>query len=138
VNPEVVPPAATTFTGTFIVKFSIMVKSAIATTTPILCQVDASVVDQSTTTLQVANEIEETASLGATRGTGTASCTVTIPYSWLLSFGSTDTVTLSYILAAEGTGVATSALVRTSAQDIARIPVPKTGTTTNESVSATL
>ena len=39
-NSEVVPPAATTFTGTFIVKFSITVKSAIATTTPILCQVE--------------------------------------------------------------------------------------------------
>jgi hypothetical protein len=124
------------FTGTVVVKFSITVKSSISTSTPIVCSVDAIVVDQNTSTFQIANSIDESASLGAIRSSNTASCTVTIPYSWRLSFASTDTVILSYSLFIEGP--TTTSLNRISSQDIATIPIPKTGMTTNESVSATI
>jgi hypothetical protein len=135
-NPEALPAAATKFTGTFVVAFSITVKSSIPTSTPIVCTVDASVVDQSPSTFQIANEIFESANLAATRSSKTASCTVTLPYSWLLSFSSTDTVSLSYILEAQGTTAGSAG--RYSSQDIATIPIPANGATTHENVSATL
>jgi hypothetical protein len=134
-SSSAVPAAATRFTGTFVIKFTITVKSAIPTSTPIVCTANASVFEQNPSTFAITNDIEESADIGATRGAGTASCTVTIPYSWLISFPATDTVTLSYILAAQGS-TATSAS-RNSSQYIAVIPIPKSGTTTNETITAT-
>jgi hypothetical protein len=51
------------FTGTFVVKFSITVKSSIPTSTSIVRTVDASVIDQNSTPLQIANQIFESANL---------------------------------------------------------------------------
>jgi hypothetical protein len=104
-------------------------------TTPIVCEVFADVADANRSSFQVVNSIFEFASLGAIRSSNTASCTVTIPYSWPLSFASTDTVALSYQIIAEGTTAGSAG--RESSQDIATIPVPANGATTNESVSAT-
>ena len=72
--------ATTTRTGTIQVTINITVKSAIST--PILCQ--ASVVASDAT---LATQYIETATATASRGTTTATCTVNVPYQWVLGTG---------------------------------------------------
>ncbi len=129
------PAATTVFGGTFVVTFTITVKSAIATSAKISCSVTASLIDAETTNPSI---IEEEAAVVATRSGSTATCTVTIPYSWNLATGSTDKVTLAYSLVAPVEATATTAFPqRLSTQDIATISVPANGKTTDETVTAT-
>lgn len=126
--------AATTFTGTIVVNFTITVSSAIPTTDKISCLVSASLFDTAST-----KSIEETATVAATRSGSTATCKVSIPYSWGLTSATTDQVSLNYVISAPGLFTATNGLPsRTSTQSLGHIPVPKTGTTTTESVAATI
>jgi len=85
-----VPPPAT-FGGKFVFNFTITVSSTLASTAKILCEASASTEDAATL-----NFITETASVTATRSGSTATCTVTIPYSWNLSSSTTDKVSLTY------------------------------------------
>jgi hypothetical protein len=126
--------AITTFAGTIVVNFTITVSSAIPTTDKISCFVSAAVFDTMTT-----NAIEETAGVAATRTGTSATCKVSIPYSWSLGSASTDSVQLSYEISAPGLLTASNGLpLRTSTQSIGHIAVPKTGTTTTETVTATI
>ena len=85
-----VPPPAT-FGGKFVFNFTITVSSTLASTAKILCEASASTEDAATL-----NFITETASVTATRSGSTATCTVTIPYSWNLTSSSSDKVSLTY------------------------------------------
>lgn len=126
--------AVTTFTGTIVVNFTITISSTIPTTDKISCIVNASVFDTGST-----NSILETAAVAATRTGASATCKVTIPYSWPLVTGTTDQVSLSYQISAPGLFTATNGLpLRNSVQTFAHIAVPKTGTTTTETVVATI
>jgi hypothetical protein len=118
-------------TGKFVYNFTIMVKSTIPASDVIECVGSASVFDTSGRTM------EESAGVAATRGAGTASCTVTIPYSWPLAGASTDMVNLSFTINTPVSG--TSPLPnRLSTQGFATIHVPASGSTTTEAISATI
>jgi len=130
------PPALTTFTGKFVVTFTITVSSTIASTTKIGCQFDASLDDVS-----VGNFITESAANDVTRGTGsTVICKATIPYSWNLASASTDSIALSYTITSPvAISVATAEFpLRISSQSLPPMKVPTSGTTTNIAVAATI
>ena len=134
VDENEIQDAVTTFTGTIVVNFTITVSSTIPTTDKISCLASASVFDTGSS-----GAIEETAAVAATRTGATATCKVTIPYSWPLVSGTTDQVSLTYEVSAPGLFTATNGLpLRTSTQSITHIAVPKTGTTTTENVAATI
>jgi hypothetical protein len=101
VRPRISTRALSTFAGKFSISFTITVGSAISTTTPIACNVSASVDDVNTTTFVTSNIISDEASITATRLSATsAKCTVTFSYSWQLGNAGTDKVELSYSLTA--------------------------------------
>lgn len=129
-------PALVTFGGSFVVSFTISVKSSIASTAKIACSVSATVVDNAAS--GAPNIIEEQAAVLATRSGTSATCTVTIPYSWNLGTSTTDKVTLSYNLSAPAEATTTTLYPqRLSLQNIATIAVPANGKITNEAVTAT-
>lgn len=78
-------PPPTTFGGKFVFNFTITVSSTLASTAKIGCEVTASLEDAASL-----NSILETASVVATLSGSTASCTVTVPYSWNLSSSTSD------------------------------------------------
>ncbi len=134
--PIVNPAAVSVATGTIVTNFMITVKSAIASTVPITCNVAANVTDIGA---GGSNIVLEQAAVVATRGTGTAKCTVTIPYSWNLFNRSTDRVQLTYQISTYNPSTAAGTLAaRTTSQYIANIAVPATGATTTETVIATM
>ena len=138
-QPIASPAAISIVAGKLVVNFTITVASTIPGTTGILCSVTASVSDISKTTFQVSNAIVEEAAVTATRSSPTAAkCTVTIPYSWRLANPTTDTVTMSYTLFTIGTSQQQFALRSSTQFVVPPILVPKTGTTTTESVAATI
>lgn len=128
------PPATTTFTGKFVVNFTITVSSAIASTRQIGCAAGASLLDTGAT-----NAIVEEAVTAVTRGTGTTvTCSVTIPYSWKLASAGTDTVRLSYAIISPVDFATPAGLFprRQASQLLASFKVPVSGTTTTKAVSA--
>jgi len=119
--------ALTTAGGTFVVTLTITVKSLALSS--ILCSVDVSVSD--------AHTYFETASVKATGTGATRTCKITIPYSWQLVTPASDTVTISYGIAATGT----NPLTRGSTSSIFLLPplkVPANGATTNETAAGTI
>jgi hypothetical protein len=71
------------------------------------------------------------------RGTGTTvTCSVTIPYSWKLASGGTDTINLGYsvVSLADPTTPLAEFPRRASTQRLGSIPVPVSGTTTTRAV----
>jgi hypothetical protein len=124
-------PLIAATTGKFVYNFTISVKSTLPASDVIECSGSASTFDTSGRTM------EESAGVAATRGTGTATCSVTIPYSWPLAGASTDMVNLSYTITAPVGG--TSPLPnRLSVVGFATIHVPPTGSTTTEVITATI
>lgn len=118
-------------TGKFVYNFTISVKSTIPASQVIECLGSASVFDTSGRTM------EESAGVAATRGASTAACTVTIPYSWPLAGAGTDMVNLSFTINTPVSGP--SGLPnRLSTQGFATIHVPPSGSTTTETISATI
>ena len=127
---DVPPPAATG--GKLVFNFTITVSSALASTTKIFCTASATVLEATL------SEFAESASVTATRSGSTATCTVTIPYSWNLSTVSTDRVSLSYTIIA---GVPTTTIplaTRTSEHSLPPISVPANGATTTATITATI
>ena len=138
-QPITSPAAVSTVTGKIVTNFTITVASAIAQTTPISCGVEATVPDENKATFTLSNDVIETAAVIATRSSATAAkCTVTIPYSWRLSNPTTDTVQILYQIGTIPSASTPGLTLRFSSQFIAIIPVPKTGTTTTETVAATI
>jgi hypothetical protein len=125
-------PPLTTYTGKFVVNFTITITSAIPTTTTIACNASATVVDAS-------GQLADSLSTSATRSGSTASCSVTIPYSWSISSAS-DLVYVTYDISAPPQPlVSTSAFPRRySSHPITTITVPATGSTTTYTIAATI
>ena len=133
-DADAIAAATTTFNGKFVVAFNINVQSNVPSTYKIGCQVSATVLDVGS-----GNTILESAMVVATRSGTTATCTVTIPYSWGLASAATDKVMLNYLITSPVMATATTALPsRTSSQGIGQIAVPANGSTTNKSVNATI
>jgi hypothetical protein len=126
-----------TYTGTLEFEFTITVDSKIPSGQEVDCEATASLADEGT----YENVITEEASAIATVSGTTATCKVKIPYSWSLANATEDEIALNYQLAIVPTSITneTDALpVRRSFQNLAPIAVPKTGTTTTETVDATI
>lgn len=134
--------AAAPVTGTFVAKFTIKLVTPVPSGSQVLCELNANLFEENTTTGTVSNEIEEDAAAKATVSGSTASCTVSIPYSWTLATPSSDTVNLGYYLyIVNPTGANESALTRSSTQFLpgaGSIKVPASGTTTTYTVNSTL
>ena len=123
-------PLIATSSGTFVFKITIMVKSALPTSDVIECIGSAS-------TFDVGRAISESAGVAAARAGGIATCTVMLPYAWSLNNSSTDMVSPSYSIQVPVSG--TAALPnRFSTQTLVPIHVPPGGSTTTETISATI
>jgi len=137
--------ATTPTTGKFVFNFTITVNSAIPKNGVIGCDASADVFESTT-----GQFIHESASALATHVSGTTwTCSVSMPYSWVLSTPSTDKATLSYHLAiveafqitasnATASTVVAPIPTRESNQNIGSINVPLNGSTTTETVTATI
>ncbi len=130
------PVTTVNYSGSFVVNFTITVKSTIAATKNIACTVSALVLDSGS-----GNTITEIAGNAVVRGSGsTVACTATLPYSWNLATGTIDKINLSYSVQepAAITSAAQAYPNRTSSQSLGTMSVPTTGTTTTINVSSTI
>ena len=138
------PAAVTATTGTLVLKLTITVDSAIPKNAVVGCAADTTVSGDSSGFYS-----DEHASAVATLVSGkTYTCTMTIPYSWLLASPATDKIAITYtpsidygyqVTATNGTSVAVQPIVvRSAQQPFGSISVPANGATTTEDISATL
>lgn len=127
-------PATSPFGGTINFNFTITVKANITSTAKIQCTGMATVLD-----LSAQNEILEQASVLATRSGTTATCAVTIPYLWNLASGTTDKLTLGYIISAPSEAALTASLPSRNSEQLAfaTISIPANGSTTTETLTPT-
>ncbi len=126
-------------TGSFVVNFTINVKSVLPSTDTIACLVDIVVSDATTTASP--RFFNESAAVAATGTGATRLCKVTIPYSWALTTASTDMVSIDYTITAPGLFISTTNALPfrlSSLTPLAVIKVPASGATTTETVTATI
>jgi len=118
--------------GDFAVTFNISVKSSIPSTDTIACTFNASVYETTT-----GKDFTDSMTVAATRSGATATCKLTMFYSWPLTSPTTDLVNLTYTVSAGGTG---SAVLpnRESFQTLSSIKVPAVGATTTEIIASTI
>ena len=117
-SPEAVA-TGTLITGELKIMGTITIVSpSINSTTPVNCTATGFVSDKN-------GPITETASSPAARSGATATCTVLVPYEWLLQTPTTDIVTLSVSVSA------LSASARVHTRQLATFVVPANGTTTS-------
>jgi hypothetical protein len=142
ITPDLDLPAVAPTTGTLVFKFTITAKSPVPKNGIILCSAAGAVIETSFSADEGGFGI-------ATLASGsTYTCSVSMPYSWLLNSPGTDKIILSYkaevfealqVTATNGTGTAVASTAgRFSSQTTASIPVPANGATTTETVSVTL
>jgi hypothetical protein len=118
-TPEVAA-ASVLVTGTLKVTGTVTILSpSIGPTTPVTCGATAVVATDAN------GPITETATSLATRSGATATCTVLVPYEWLLQSAAVDRVVLSVSVSS----VSTSQRVHT--RQLASFNVPANGTTTS-------
>ena len=138
-DAEVLAATAATFGGKLVFSITITIASSIPTSNPIGCEATATIDDVGSA--GAGPLIEEFAAVAASRSGSTATCTVTIPYSWTLLNGSTDTVQLSYVVSSPVTafvGGSSGLPARVHSQTIGSIKVPLNGATTTETIKATI
>jgi hypothetical protein len=133
-----VPAATSTATGKLVFTFTVTVSSTIPANSILVCTAGAS----------VEGYTQKAIGIVKTPVAGKNTCTANMPYSWVLATESTDKISLSYsaevdygyeVTAENGAGT----LVQLAFSDkvtgnLTSISVPKTGTTTDEAVSATI
>jgi hypothetical protein len=125
--------AITPTTGTFVYSVTITVSSALPTTATITCDLSGGTDDLVSGVYS--NEVEVTAK----RTGNTATCTLTMPYSWDLADASKDTVELDLgITATNGSFGSAGYYFEEFIAPATTSAVPKTGTTTTKSVTATI
>jgi hypothetical protein len=137
-NPDVGQAALTTFGGSFVFKITITIKSTNLGTDTIACTAGVDVIDINSTTFVITGVWDEGAAVAATRSGSTATCTVTIPYSWSLANGSTDTVNLDYGIEVPGSASNPPLPDRFNSHSLPSMHVPANGTTTTVTVAATI
>ncbi len=131
-------PTPTIVGGTFDIKFTITIKSAISKSSVILCDATVQVDDD------VAGTYSEEAEGEAVRSISTpseATCNLTIPYSWLLATPSTDRYFFEYAVTNSTftvLGISPTLPIRISRPSPAfTTGIPKNGATTTENVAIT-
>jgi hypothetical protein len=130
-NGEAMPPTST-YTGKFVVNFTVTISSAIPTGDTIGCNVSVTLVD-------TAGDTTDSMAVSATRSGSTATCSVTIPYSWQVT-STTDPVYVSYDISAPPQPlVSTSSFPRRyTTHPISKITVPLNGATTTYTITTTI
>jgi len=129
-------------TGTLVFNFTITLKTSLPSHGLLLCSAAGAVIE-------TGFSADESGFGFAHFVSGnTYSCSVSMPYSWLLSTRTTDKIILSYhvetiegvvLTATNGTStVVATTTARSSSQTIPSIAVPVTGTTTTTDVAVTL
>lgn len=136
------PLSVTPTAGTPGFKFTITLKSTLSKNAILICSAQGAVIETGFSTT------EDGLGIAKLESGNIYSCTVSMPYSWLLNTPSSDKIILSYkaetleavqVTAANGTAISvTSTAGRSSSQTIASTPVPASGATTTETVSLTL
>jgi hypothetical protein len=114
-SPEIVPAASIAVTGTLKITGTITIISSLPPTTPVTCSATAVVPSDPN------GPISELVTSIATRAGATATCTMLIPYEWILQ-NLADSVHLS---------VSVSALTRIHTRQLATFKVPANGVTTS-------
>lgn len=142
-NADSTPPAITPTTGKFVFTFTLTVTSALPKNGVVSCNANATVNEASS-----GQSIFQKATGIATLSGGKWTCKATMPYSWTLATPTSDTVLLSdsvemdyglQVTATNGTGIVVVPLsVDKVNQNIGSVSVPLNGSTTNESVTATI
>ena len=133
-------PKLTTYAGTLEFNFTINLDTSVPSGDVVHCEATAELADVPTTGSNE-NVITEEATTNATVKGSAAACTVKIPYSWALASGSEDSVSLTYAIAIVPPSVVNETdaqAVRRSTQYLAPISVLKSGTTTTETIDATI
>jgi len=120
-----------TYTGKFVFEFTITIESGIPTSVPIYCIGNAFTRDEGI------NILQDVASVTASRSGSTATCTVTVPYSWPLTTPSSDQASLGYEIIA-GTSSAIRPVGDSSFNWFAKIPLPANGATTTEKITVAM
>lgn len=139
---DALPATVTPTTGEFVFNFTLTVKSTIPKNAVIGCSAHVSVGETAYAASEMATGIAKLVS-----GT-TYSCSATIPYSWLLSTPTSDSVSITYgtalqygyqATATNGTATAVEPLsARDSQHSAASIKVPANGATTTEAIAITM
>ena len=134
--------AVTPTTGTLVFNFTITLKSALPKNAILICTAQGAVIETSFSTT------EDGLGIATLESGSTYTCSVSMPYSWMLNTPTTDKIIVSYkaeifealqVTATNGTTISvTSTAGRASSQTTADIKVPASGAVTTESVSLTL
>jgi hypothetical protein len=137
------PAAVTATTGTLVYKLTLTVKSTIPKNGVVGCSGEATVSDSSGNSYT-----EHGSGVGVLVSGTTYTCTITLPYSWLLSSAASDKISRSYtaninygfqLAATNGADTAVTPIsARETDQSIPSIAVPASGATTTEDISVTL
>jgi hypothetical protein len=136
--------SVTPTTGKLVFNFTLTVSSTVPKNGQVGCEADANTLESST-----GQDITEHVTGIATLSSGTTwTCSLNMPYSWNLSTPSSDTISLHYVIsiddgfeitATNGTATLVAPLVpRSSEQYLPSIKVPASGTTTTETIAATM
>lgn len=120
-------------TGKFVFTFTITIASTNLSADAIVCGASATV-------FEVTNQrvFDESASVKASVSGSTATCKVTIPYSWTLSTQNSDMVALGFTVSAIGPNSSNGEPTRLSSQSLPSIKVPANGSTTPETIDSTI
>jgi hypothetical protein len=136
VSEDAIAEGTVTITGTFVFNFSITLDTPVPSGDIVACYASADTYDDIRET-----GLDESASVQASVKGSTASCKVTIPYSWLMASPSSDTIELGYtiVIVNPSATLGLEAATRDSSHSInPAFPVPASGTTTTVSISATI
>ena len=124
------PNAATaTYTGTFVLNFTITIKSIVPGAVPIHCTGIFSPLDASSL------NYSDYKTVVAVRSGNTATCALSVPYSWVLANASA-LVSTQYIVGTEGTG--SSLVMRQASGSLGTVTLPANTTTLTRSVAVTI
>ena len=124
-------------TGKLVFSFIIRIASSVPSSDAIVCVADSTALERPTATNPRAVYLEEASAVGSRSGS-TATCTVSIPYSWLLATPASDTLTLHY---AVGAGTSTAVAINVARKSAHQLPVtkvPATGATTTATFNVTI
>jgi hypothetical protein len=120
-------PAAAVFGGTITITLTITVKSVGITN--VNCSAETSVLDSPSTGGSFWSESDSAPATGTT----TRTCKLTIPYSWSLLTGATDTMSTSYNVL--GTGASNTRIASHSPLDVRKVPANGTITALTANVT---
>lgn len=125
-------PPTTLYTGKIVVNFTLTITSAIPTGDTIACSVNVDVVDTT-------GSITDSLASSAVRSGSTATCSVTIPYSWNITTTS-DSVYVTYDVSAPPQPLVSGSTFprRYSGRPVSTITVPANGATTTYNLTDTL